>query len=1461
MPPANALPGFRRSLALLIAIDLYDGAVPKLRTPVADATAIAELLRERHGFETVLLCDAEAGLDQIRTALGDLKFELNSEDRVLVYFAGHGVALEGADGPAGFFLPQDAVRNNSATYLPMVDFQRALNDLPCRHLLAILDCCFAGAFRWSSVRNLEPIPENIHQERFEWFIREPAWQVIASAAHDEKALDVMSGEPIGDRGLAGRHSPFARALLDGLAGEADLPRHDGARDGVITATELFLYLEERMAGATPGRRQSPVFWPLARHEKGQFVFLAPGRALALSPAPQLDADANPWRGLLPYEPRFADMFFGRKAASERLLHQVLQNPLVVVTGPSGIGKSSLVHAGLLPRLPPAFRWVVARPGATPFASLAAALRSLSDDAPDEAALRNRAPGLAAWFAARPDDETILLVVDQAEELVTLVEGEDVAKEYLDLVAETLAACPRLKVVITIRSDFEPLLAGSSLKDLWLSSRYLVPQMTQDELRRVIVGPATTRVMRFESDELVDTLVNEVVQTPGALPLLSFAVSEIYANYLRSPADDRTLTFRHYRALEGGVAGSLRTRANHLFDDLDEACQTSARRVLERLVSVESGDFTRRRVPRRELAPATPEEAARIALTLRRLDEARLIIADEIDDVPHIELAHDALILGWDRLVGWVREDLERIIALRRLTRDADEWSLTANAGLLWDDPERSRLVKLLQAAPTPGLNQVEHRFAAASLARGKRNTLIRWAIVATLCALTIGALWFAYAADQQRRVSDANRLAVTAQLAADLDQSLLLSVAATQSSPGFEPRSALLSGLFRRPLLHRLLHGAQRDISAISVLPGNLLVAHMGANGGQVATWDLRAARPKMSIAPGLDRGVDGFVLVGDGVRLVARRGNIISTHDPARGFAKIGPDLKLEGEVSGVFSNPHERLVYVVTGEAILVVNPETASVDARAELPSPSTEGSSALGSNGNMFFQNLEGVWLRRQAKWRRLEAAVPSGHSRMPFWIDPTSHLVVSTLLATSSGRDERASVQTGFHCWDARDGKARADCPDHVPLNEAGEVGFVSADRLLLATLDAGTGLQRVDLLTRKRDEWVGDTLRLDPTFVTGLAASPDRSAFYVGTIDGELSEYRAGEFAAGAARPIEAGEPLLARWDATDCRVVMGRGPRLDLEGCQGRKMGSLDLAPFGPDTRASTTKDGRHLYIITNDKKIMVWTAGLQPLVTLSAPPGLAFSALVDLCVDKDGNAIYAVLDEARDIWRYDRDLKTWRRFATLPFAVRSISLSSAGSLVAGSSDDGRVVGFDLASGKQLFSSTVPGAEFVSTQSVSHGQSIFVSALAPRHSMFRMNARTGVLESGNLNRFSGPARILAISPDGQEMVIQGVGAPQGRSSKAAGRSSGLAVELWDAKRLLPIGEGFLTGSYGNEVAVFSPRSDQVAVTLSSNPRIATLPLSLEAWTTAACRKAGRILADTEARRFQVASRQACGSR
>src|SRR5262249_25946283 len=157
-----------------------------------------------------------------------------------------------------------------------------------------------------------------------------------------------------------------------------------------------------------------------------------------------------------------------------------------------------------------------------------------------------------------------------------------------------------RLVLTIRSDFEPQFSGVTFAPRWMRSRFIVRPMSHDELREAIEGPASLQVLYFRPYWLVDKLISDVLQTPGALPLLSYTLSELYLKYLHRRSDDRALTLEDYEEI-GGVPGALRNRANDVYNHLpDDLHRETMRRVMLRMVSYEGGGIARRRVPILEL---------------------------------------------------------------------------------------------------------------------------------------------------------------------------------------------------------------------------------------------------------------------------------------------------------------------------------------------------------------------------------------------------------------------------------------------------------------------------------------------------------------------------------------------------------------------------------------------------------------------------------------------------------------------------------------------------------------------------------------------------------------------------------------------------------------------------------------------------------------------------------------------
>jgi len=1465
----TAIEGFNRSLAILVAIDRYGDGVPELQTPVADAEELAHVLSRDHGFETEIWANEKATLAGLRALLAALKARVGSEDRVLFYFAGHGIAMDGDGGPEGFVLPQDSTRSSTDRYLPMVELHSTLSALTCRHMLVVLDCCFAGAFRWAGFRHLVLAPENLHRERYEWFTQDAAWQAIASAAHNQKALDVASEQPLGKRGDDRKHSPFASALIRGLKGAADQAAAGDAGDGVITATELYLFLEKELLPTTKdGPRQTPILWPLRKHERGQFVFLVPGMTLALPSGPTLDADANPWRGLRPYEARHAELFFGRGAVTKKLVGHVAGNALTIVTGPSGSGKSSLVRAGLVPRMAErGSHAIVVRPGPTPFANLARALneRLALTEAISEAALRSDPPRLTAELQDRLHSGHLLLVIDQAEELITMNRNERVMKDYLTLIARLLSQkAPTLRIVFTIRSDFEPQFAQSSLGKQWTAARFLIPPMTQDELRRVIEGPAAVKVMRFEHEGLVDHLVNEVIQMPGALPLLSFALSEMYAHYLKRHGDDRCIASVDYDALQGGVTGSLRVRANEVVDGVSDAHRLTARRVLERLVSVESGEYARRRAPRRELTSHDAAERSRIEEVLLRLDEARLIVFDDVDGEAYLELAHDALIFGWDRLRTWVRQDALKVAALRRLTRDAVEWARSPkeSAGLLWSDAARLRVVQELQSEASPGLNAEEFAFAQASAKRARRNRVVRGVTVTALAVLAVGASAFAYISETQRTRSESIRLSLTSQQAAAVDQSLLLAAAAMRLEENFEAHAALFAAFSKRPLLQRMFYGANGTIKHIHVLPNDRILALSEADSGILLTWDNDGKSPARPVT-GIAKGVDDYVLLLDAKKLSLLRGEILEVYDFDAPFEVARLRAKVNvGNVKLVAAESTSSVLYLLSPEGMLtsidVVSGKQAD---EGRAPGKDFDGRLVAFKGSPIAYQSEEGIWMNIEGTWKEVAGSAPEGRTYISLTFDSENQQVVSGLgLDNSTSKMQEGSI--GFRCWKVPTALPSDTCPTLGPIGTPAKMGFVGANSAFYSGRDAQSGFDTTEYRMRVRDKWAQLVLRTSPTYVTALAMHPGGATLYVGTIDGELSEYSLDRFLAFPSHTHrDVDETLAVNWDESLCYVSVLAGGELRNLPCSSPtaatsgvsvKIGSIDNG--APDL----TPDETGFRTIDIEKRLSIWDRQLNRIAQVDPPSGLNFSALDSVTYDGLGGRLFVVFDKSSAIWSFSIERAQWNLLVRAPFEVRTLSMARDGrTVLAGAKSSGEIISVNAETGDIAFRANLPSGQWV--QRITSGERfILATAFVGQHGLFMLDPRTGDLLSGNLNRFSGPVRVLAISPDGRYFAVEGVGYPADRRPQGTEVSSGLGIELWDARRLLPLGDGVRMYSYERSRAAFSPSGRELLLALPSPPRIVVVPLEPAVWSQRACATAARNLSPEERARFGVPFDEVC---
>ena len=796
------MPEFKRSLAVVIGINQYDAnnGIPKLETAVHDAKELAFILAKKYQYQVLPLLNTDATQSRLDSLLAAFtqkmlplvdgsKVQIEPDDYVLFYFAGHGIALDGldnAEGPAGYLVPQDARLDDSSSLLPMQRLHDALIQLPCRHLLIILDCCFAGTFRWAGLHRDVVRSQKMYLERYERFTSGCAQQVITSAAYDEKALDSLYR--FGQRGQREGHSPFADLLLKALNGAADL-----TQDGVLTATELYVYLYSELGKQTA--KQTPELCQLKGHDKGEYIFLSPDFAEEkLQKAPSLDKESNPYRGLEPFDEADKELFFGRQQVINELYTHLFKRekqPLTVVLGASGTGKSSLVKAGLLPRLREK-QWQIIeplRPGKSPFTALAKAVlqttnASTKDDLNCINVLSEKLRQAPQNFTERVSlgnnsEQKLILVIDQFEELVTMCQPEE-QQQFLSWLKTVLVSnLERLQVVITLRSDFEPLFSSVLLeRSEWMAAQFVVPPLTQDELREVIEKPAAEAVMYFEPPKLVDRLINDVVQMPGALPLLSFTLSELYLKYLQRRDNNRAMTQEDYEHL-CGIMGSLTKRATEEYETLvklNSVYEQTVRRVMLRMVSVEGGESARRRVPKSELVYRDAEENRRVQQVIQAFSEARLIVeGTNSQGEPYVEPAHDALVRGWDKLQQWKKKEQENIVLQRRLTPAALEWKSQQKQKFLWNgNPYLDLLSRGLKSSDN-WYNNVEAEFVERSIRQKRKNTTVRWGIV-TVAFFTLSTFLIVALIQRERAILGEKAASVRNLLLVKPSEALILAI-------------------------------------------------------------------------------------------------------------------------------------------------------------------------------------------------------------------------------------------------------------------------------------------------------------------------------------------------------------------------------------------------------------------------------------------------------------------------------------------------------------------------------------------------------------------------------------------------------------------------------------------------------------------------------------------------------------
>jgi eukaryotic-like serine/threonine-protein kinase len=433
---------------------------------------------------------------------------------------------------------------------------------------------------------------------------------------------------------------------------------------------------------------------------------------------------NPYRGLRAFEADHRALFFGRSAEIGAILDRLRTEPFLLVTGDSGVGKSSICRAGVLPAIIDgalggrSYTVVTMTPGRHPLRALAAAVGG------DETRAAADPAGLARELHRRLGPNAgLVLFIDQLEEVLT-ISNEAEAAAFEDALADLADGIPGVRVVATLRADFLARFAALPRLGQDLSRfLYFLRPLPRERIREVIAGPAHATGIAFESEAMVDALVAATAQAEGGLPLLQFALAELWE------ARDTKRNVIPAAALEamGGVAGALARHADAVLAAMPPSQRALARRLFTRLVSA-SG--TRARRTDVELGAGDPAVRA----TLDALVSGRLLVAHDADGGSAYELAHEVLLHGWGRLRNWLAEDAEGRVLRERITTAAGEWEQLNRPGdALWN----ARRLAETEGLDLADLPPAQRAFLAASRRAARKRRWGRWGMVSGVILLVV----------------------------------------------------------------------------------------------------------------------------------------------------------------------------------------------------------------------------------------------------------------------------------------------------------------------------------------------------------------------------------------------------------------------------------------------------------------------------------------------------------------------------------------------------------------------------------------------------------------------------------------------------------------------------------------------------------------------------------------------------
>lgn len=1302
--------------------------------------------------------------------------------------------------------------------LPYSTVKQIIRRCPAKLIVIVLDCCFSAlAEEWAVSHSDDPFDA----------ARQQGVYVLASAGHDELAW-----------APPGRYTAFTGALIRLLtAGEPAAPPQ-------LTLDAVYRCLSCALPeqGLPRPRRYAA--------DQIDAVPLAPNPANhpslplpADTPRHQLDG-FSPYRGLAAFEAEDAQFFFGREDLTRTVLDLLAERlsticPLVV-TGPSGSGKSSLLRAGLIPALQQMEQPTPGRsrplhffltPGTDPLRNLVKRIAAVNRTSPSD--LRERVAADPASFVTALQEarsvyavehgllgEPLVIVVDQFEEIFAPDIPEVQRQAFIDALC---AACrkenaidPSALVVLGVRADFFGHCATYPQLVHALERPVVVGPMSANQLRTVITKPAELAGLVLE-DGLVELLLQDLETTgrstggqAGALPLLSHALLVIWQE---RRGTQLTLAGDH---ASGGIARSLAQTGDATLGRLDLAGQQIARGLLLRLVQLGDGTEDTRRCARlTEILPAhdAPDRAA-VSHVLDLFVRARLITVD----TDTVEITHEALIRAWPQLRAWIDADRARLLARQQLTQDASAWERSGREpAFLYSNSRLSTAQAAAREHHRFELTSLELAFLDASSRRARRRTRRAGQLIAALTALLVLAVSSGIVAFQQRIAANHERdLALSRLVATQANQlrgtdpslAMQLSLAAYRISPTTEAHSSLIDAT-ASPAATRMLGSLGAEIPSVAFNPGKAILAAGSAN-MTVQMWSVLRAGHPVRLGPALtgpSASVTSVVISPNGRILAAGTADgavwLWNLGNPRRPAMLARIFLKPTGVVNSIAFSANGSALAVASSDGSVylydVANPRHASL-----LGSPLIAG---IGSVNSVTFSPVQTI------------LAAGGSNGRIRLWnlrnFRPAARVgelltgpvkAVNSVAFSPDGRTLAAgSDDDNVWLWNiTREQRPIQDGPPLTgPASWVYSVNF-SPDGKTIAAGSADNTAYVWDLTSRALLAKLPH-----PGPVISLTYGRDSHALATGDADGVarmwllpgpvLTRFKDSVFTVafspdGANLVAASGDGLLRRWDVANPSDPTPLGSPLTASGLDG-------TVAYGPDGRIAAG---------SGDGSIELWNVRdpARP-VRLRAPASDLKSAIQYVAFDRSGHLMAAGSTAGNvELWNVS-DFAGTTPISVLTATVGgpghdvfAVAFSPDDHLLAAASNDGTVRLWKIADPRHPRQLGHPLTRLASA--------VYQVAFSPNGNILAASGEDGkvrlwsVIDPNHpqlLSILSGPIGIIydvSFSPDGHSLATA---------------SGDKIVSLWNiTDPTHPRSLGSLTGPAGTVFSVaFSPSGNAIA--------------------------------------------------